>query len=182
MAKRKPIRRASEIEYEDWQQITDAAGRKSELECVLLLTSVIEHALATMLREFFVQNEYSETTLSTTLDNGKRKLDIAFCVGLISSEQRDEIAAIFKIRNEFAHSSSRVSFNDETVIGFCNSNALRQRRFPPGIRFGGKPNPAEQPTPGNRAKIRFLKAAIDAARLLMADSSRVRPMTQKRDQ
>lgn len=52
--------------------------------------------------------------------NGSR-YQLAYCLGLITLDQRDDMKMVAKIRNEFAHEFKTYSFDSEPVRGYCSS-------------------------------------------------------------
>ncbi|SRR6266852_189559 len=55
--------------------------------------------------------------------NGAR-YQIAYCLGLITVDQRDDMKTVARIRNEFAHNFKEASFSDSPVREYCS--ALKQ--------------------------------------------------------
>ena len=47
------------------------------------------------------------------------KIKLAYCVGLISRPEYDDLTIINKIRNEFAHGLLEISFQDKSVQELC---------------------------------------------------------------
>lgn len=52
--------------------------------------------------------------------NGTR-YQLAFCLGLITHDQRDDLKLIAQIRNRFAHDFKIDSFDEEPMRGYCSS-------------------------------------------------------------
>src|SRR5260221_3211676 len=58
--------------------------------------------------------------------NGTR-YQLAYCMALITRDQRDDLKVIAKIRNKFAHSFKGLSFDQEPVRGLCSSLKVADR-------------------------------------------------------
>lgn len=52
--------------------------------------------------------------------NGTR-CQLAYCLGLITSDQKDDLRKIAKIRNKFAHDFNETTFNSSPIRDFCSS-------------------------------------------------------------
>ncbi|MGA3949196.1 MltR family transcriptional regulator [Ralstonia nicotianae] len=65
------------------------------------------------------------------------RIDMAYLLGLLPKNARQDLHAIRKIRNEFAHTASPISFDDERVAGKCNALKFHGVReaAEPGSKF-----------------------------------------------
>jgi DNA-binding MltR family transcriptional regulator len=108
-------------------------NRGSALSCALVGGACLEQALMSLLSKYFVECkrlpgkkvEYEEC--ETIFDAGNGTLatfsncnHLAFCLGLFDRDTFENLKAVGSIRNRFAHSTKRITFDDETVAYWCN--------------------------------------------------------------
>jgi DNA-binding MltR family transcriptional regulator len=97
-----------------------AMDEDSELACAVLGAAYLEKMLGILLRRFFVESDMKEMFgTGGVLENCGAQNEIAFAVGLISEDTRNNIRLISKIRNDFAHSHTKVSFKMTSIADRC---------------------------------------------------------------
>jgi DNA-binding MltR family transcriptional regulator len=82
----------------------------------------LDSALDTLLRAVLIDSEDEVEKLlgpSGALGANGARCQLAYCLGLITVDQRDDIKTIAKIRNKFAHEYSIKEFNMEPVRDYC---------------------------------------------------------------
>jgi DNA-binding MltR family transcriptional regulator len=97
--------------------------RESERGCALAGASFLEEELASLLKGYFVNNKkYVDEIFSPSgpLDSFSSRINMSYCLGLISNVARKDLNLIRKIRNRFAHSAENVSFEDTDIKAHCD--------------------------------------------------------------
>jgi len=61
------------------------------------------------------------------------RIDISYCLGLISKEELQDLQIIQDIRNKFAHRLHDISFDDEDIIEACKRLNIPQKFRKAGI-------------------------------------------------
>ncbi len=108
--------------------------------CALMATAYIDERLATLLKAYFVNDLKLMKELfahSGPLGTFSSRIDVAYAVGLISSDLHREINLLRKIRNEFAHEHRVLTFESPAVKSRCGelsvsshlSNIPSRRQF-----------------------------------------------------
>ena len=101
------------------------------------LDSMMEHLLS---RVFIDSPDEIERLLrpDAPLGSNGSRYQLAYCLGLITREQRDDLKLIAKIRNTFAHDFKAQSFADPRIRDYCAAlkqpgilAAMPERLFPP---------------------------------------------------
>jgi hypothetical protein len=99
-----------------------ALSSESDRGAALFAAAHIDSRLEVLLRAFLVQDEkvaaplFRGTAAPATFS---ARIDMAYLLGLLSSEKRNELHLIRKMRNEFAHSASELSFSHEPLASQC---------------------------------------------------------------
>ena len=84
--------------------------------------------LRQLIANFMIEDSKVVDELLGTDDNADRPLSTfssriktAYCLGLISKDEFDDLNIIRRIRNRFAHKMHGYSFDDEEIVNWCNS-------------------------------------------------------------
>ena len=88
----------------------------------------LEELLGRMLSEIFIEGRESEATLGRVLGTFHSRTQVAYCLGLISSDEYADLHTIRRIRNHFAHNSKGCSFGDQEVIDLCQNLRIPRQR------------------------------------------------------
>lgn len=109
---------------EDLAKFVDELKRETDRGLPLVAAAFIDDRLTETLRSFF--REVPST--AKLLDEGNAPLgtfsartEACYALGLIDEYERNEIALIRKVRNEFAHAKHGISFRTPRVKGLCSS-------------------------------------------------------------
>lgn len=93
--------------------------KESDRAAVILIVSIIDNLLETLLKSYLVPNPSSSDSLfdnpTSPLANLNSKIDILFRIGLISSKFSRDLHLIRKVRNSFAHDIYGCDFEDGSV-------------------------------------------------------------------
>lgn len=87
----------------------------------------LEELLEDVLINFLVEDGLSKRLVEDIVGNFGAKIKLAFCLGLISSDETNDLDVIRKVRNHFAH-SKECSFNDQKVIDLCKNFRIPKQR------------------------------------------------------
>ena len=92
--------------------------QESDRGSVLMAAAFIEDKLGYLLESYFVENEKICKQLlksNGALATFSSKIDLAFLLGLIPKNIFDDLHLLRKIRNEFAHTASKISFETASI-------------------------------------------------------------------
>lgn len=144
---------------------------ESDRGAAIVGAALLEDSLVSMLKEKMLLDVMSQKQvkdifdLSGPLSNFSAKISIAFAFGFIDKTTFDDLQIVRKLRNKFAHSSGKLSFDDGEVKSqinnmHCFKLAVQEfpRRFSPGS--DGEPDEWKMRADGY---IRLNKAAFSIA-------------------
>jgi len=96
--------------------------------------------LESLLQSVFIREQAEEDLLSASgpLGSNGSRYKLAYCLGLIRKHQRDDLRYVAKIRNEFAHNYTSLSFDDAPVRDWCSN--LQQAQFLDTLRAAASRN------------------------------------------
>lgn len=97
---------------------------ESDLACVLIATSYLDYALASLLKRHFI-----ETNVANKLSDSPRgalssfasRCDLAYCLGLIPKGLYQNLETVGRIRNTFAHSYLSLGLAETEIATLTNS-------------------------------------------------------------
>ena len=149
---------------EDGQLLYDALNGEAPLPCALIAGAFMEKALASLLHKFFIKSETAEKMLDENtgrLGQLSSRLEMAYCLGLISKTMLQNVTTIGRVRNTFAHSHKPIDFDDPQVVSLCND--LKQLK--PLLVVGENAGPGSaleemSKHAGQDARSRFTFAAV----------------------
>lgn len=88
----------------------------------------LDAMLERLFRSVFVADDTEAERLlrpDAPLGSNGSRYQLAYCLGLITKDQRDDLRLIGRIRNTFAHDFKAAGFDADPIRGFCSS--LKQR-------------------------------------------------------
>lgn len=98
---------------------------------VILAGAFFDAQLRELLSKFFVDEKKevdellgSEEKPDRPLSSFGARIRAAYCLGLISRMEYDDLKMIQKIRNKFAHKMHGYSFNDPKIVSWCQELKL----------------------------------------------------------
>lgn len=92
--------------------------QESDRGSVLMAAAFIEDKLGCLLESFFIENEKVCTQLlngNGALATFSSKIDLTFLLGLIPKNIYNDLHILRKIRNDFAHTASKLSFETPSI-------------------------------------------------------------------
>jgi len=147
MAEQESSQNPNEIKMTDWQGFLEEFQSESDRAAVILGGVFLDRHLRNLIAQFLIEDEKevefllgSERKLDRPLSNFSARRRAAYCLGLITKDQYNDLRMIEKVRNRFAHHLHGLSFADEQIIGWCNSlkflkKLLPDESFPPRAAF-----------------------------------------------
>jgi DNA-binding MltR family transcriptional regulator len=178
MAKRKVL--APAVLSADTQKVFDVLNDGSDLACVLIGTSFLDECLRSLLRGRFVDATAAEDLLNPSngaLGTLAARREVAYCLGLISGKQMEDIRTVGKIRNAFAHSHLAMAFADRSVMDLAGKLESCDLLKPTGLLVE-----VESPTPEQKrvnARRRFVVTVVLLGQYLLVSGHTVRHAAQK---
>ena len=95
---------------------------ESDRGCALMAAAYIDEMLKDLLDAYFVDDSTVSKRLlgnSGGLSSFSARIDISYALGLLPKNIMRDLSILRKIRNDFAHVSSPVSFTDEAMVSRC---------------------------------------------------------------
>ncbi len=101
----------------------DSLNAESERGGVLISSSYIENLLGEIIRNFLLDVSSANKLLDggySPLSSFSSRIQLTYCLGLISEQEYKELETIRKIRNIFAH-KMKASFKDKKLVDLCHN-------------------------------------------------------------
>jgi len=102
----------------------DVLNEESDLACVLIATSYLDYALASLLKRHLVESGVVNKLLDSprgALSTFATRSDLAYSLGLIPKSLYQNLETIGKIRNQFAHSYTSIALDSADIEKLVNS-------------------------------------------------------------
>lgn len=116
---RNPIK-SSAFADKQWNFLFSQFEKESDRAAVILISSVLDENLTTLLKSYLVAIPSSTDNLfdsaTSPLSNFSSKIDISYRIGLISRKFTRDLHLVRKIRNDFAHDIYGCDFENGSVI------------------------------------------------------------------
>jgi DNA-binding MltR family transcriptional regulator len=97
-------------------------NKESDRGMALAAAAYLETVLGDMLREFFVDDQVRANELlqgTGALATFSARIELSYLLGLVPAKVRRDLHLMRKIRNEFAHSSKPLTFEDSRIAQRC---------------------------------------------------------------
>lgn len=95
---------------------------ESDRAAALMSAAYLDEQLKTLLNRKLVDDSKVKTRLlgnSSAIDSFSSRIDLAYLLGLIPKNFRDDLELIRRIRNEFAHTAQKMDFETDSVRSRC---------------------------------------------------------------
>jgi DNA-binding MltR family transcriptional regulator len=103
-----------------WNFLLEQFQKESDRAAVILVVSIIDENLETLLKSYLVPNPTANDSLfdsaTSALSNFSSKIDMAYRIGLISGKFARDLHIVRKIRNSFAHDIYGCNFQNGSVL------------------------------------------------------------------
>jgi DNA-binding MltR family transcriptional regulator len=117
---------------EDWETFLREFATSDDRSCAILGVSYLEFLLDQLLRQVFVQDEKAQQQLLNDqgpLGTFSTKIELAYCLGLTTKEERDDLNLVRKVRNDFAHKLKSLTLGDRGIKARCLEMKLPQEYY-----------------------------------------------------
>ena len=110
-----------DIFFEEFQNETPRAA-------VIISGAFLDSLLRDLLASFMIENDKkavdellgTENNSDTPLSSFGARIKLAYCLGLISAVEYNDLKCIKFIRNKFAHKLHGYSFDEKEVVKYCD--------------------------------------------------------------
>jgi DNA-binding MltR family transcriptional regulator len=149
----KPLPKVPDIEQirNELERLYGALANPVDDLCVVFSTAYLDKQLAAMLKYVLVDdtpNSSGTLLASGSLASFGARINMTYCLGLISPYCYENLKVLSMIRNAFAHSIGHVKFTDQEITRLCNEELTK-----PNIAMViPKPNEGEWPDMKKRFK------------------------------
>lgn len=112
------------LDNEKIQKIVDSIQAESDRACAVLAGATLDTLLENLLSKLMITNSSNQELFEGTgcLSTFSSKIDLSYALGLISSEEKQSLHLIRKIRNDFAHAiDSELSFDTPAIANRTRS-------------------------------------------------------------
>jgi DNA-binding MltR family transcriptional regulator len=113
---------------EDYEGFLEEFQNESPRAAAIIGAAFLDEQLRKLLVSFLVDRKRAVDELIGNENRSNRPLSAfsariraAYCLGLISKDERDDLHMIRRIRNRFAHRLHDLSFDDKEIVDRCNS-------------------------------------------------------------
>jgi hypothetical protein len=103
-------------------EFRETLTNESHRAAALMATAYIDEQLKALLKKLFVNDHKITDSLlksSGALGSFSARIDMAYSLGLIPKNIRDDLELMRKIRNDFAHTAKHLSFDCEPIKSRC---------------------------------------------------------------
>ncbi|MDD2734074.1 MAG: MltR family transcriptional regulator [Desulfuromonadaceae bacterium] len=111
-------------QYEEFKIVRRALREESDRGCALFAAAYLDTALEALLKASFVEGRKAEGELfegTAPLSSFSAKIKLAYFLGIISDQCRRDLDTIRKIRNDFAHDATIISFETRSIADRCHN-------------------------------------------------------------
>ena len=123
MSKKRQIPEVETLSKES-MHLYDVLNNESDLACVLIATSYLDYALASLLKRYFIESSAVNKLLDPpggALSTFAGRSDLAYCLGLIPKRLYQNLEIVGQIRNAFAHSYLSLELNESEIARLVDS-------------------------------------------------------------
>lgn len=111
-----------------WNEFFEEFQKESPRAAVIISGAFLDSLLRDLIATFMIDDVSVVDDLLGTDNNADRplasfgaRIKTAYCLGLISKAQYDDLKLIQKIRNKFAHKMHGYSFEEPEIVKWCES-------------------------------------------------------------
>jgi mannitol operon repressor len=113
---------------EDYEGFYKELQKETPRGAVIVGAAFLDAGLREILANFLIDEKNavdeligSEEKVDCPLSFFGARIKAAYCLGLISKDERDDLNLIRRVRNRFAHKLHDLSIDDKKIIDWCNS-------------------------------------------------------------
>ena len=103
------------------KELYELLSTEADFPCVVVSLSFIDQCLASLLHTFFIDGSTADRLLDHrgALGSFIARVDLSYCLGLITKELFQNLHVLGEIRNVFAHSRFKLSFDSPRIKDLC---------------------------------------------------------------
>ncbi|MEH0166709.1 MltR family transcriptional regulator [Roseateles microcysteis] len=109
-------------QYEEFVAFRRALSDESDRGCALFAAAYLDTALEGLFRASILEGKKTDEELfegSAPLATFSARIKLAYYLGIVSAEVRADLETIRKIRNDFAHDATILSFESQSIADRC---------------------------------------------------------------
>ena len=112
-----PMSKPLNLNHGDWNRIVDILHSESDRGCAVLAGGYVEHALGSLLRTLATQPDIADELFAPMgpLSSFSLRAAVAFAYGFITKNHFDDLTAIRRVRNHFAHHPLESTFETDKI-------------------------------------------------------------------
>ena len=125
-----------------WDDFFAELQEESARACAIVGVAVVDDLLRQLLDRALIADSNARRLLLGDITSFDRPLSslaarsrAAYCLGLITKSEHDDLALLGKIRNRFAHMPQGYSFSESEIVSWCSS-LTTPRQFKQAIGLG----------------------------------------------
>lgn len=106
------------------QEISSLLSSESDRGCALWAAAMLDDKLEELLRSIFIDDRKEVDKFLKdmgSLATFSARVKLAYLLGIINKDDYKQYTAIRKIRNEFAHNTGNLNYNDHVIAKHCNT-------------------------------------------------------------
>ena len=110
--------------YAEFVAFRRALSEESDRGCALFAAAYLDAALENLFRSSVLEGKKIDEELfegSSPLATFSGRIKLAYYLGLISAEFRADLETVRKIRNDFAHDATLLSFETQSIADRCRN-------------------------------------------------------------
>ena len=115
----------------DWNGFYEELQNESPRGAVIIASAFLDAQLRNLISKFLIDDSKivdellgSEDKPDRPLSSFSSRIRAAYCLGLIGKSMYDDLDAIRKIRNKFAHKMHGYTFDEPEIVSWCKSLKL----------------------------------------------------------
>lgn len=113
--------------FQEFLDFREMFSKESDRGCALMSAAFIDDKLGQLIEKNLIDNKRARESLfdnSGALGTFSGKINVAYLMGLIPKNVHDNIQLIRKIRNDFAHNASAITFDTDYIASRCYSLSI----------------------------------------------------------
>lgn len=106
-----------------WDSLYDELQGESERAAAVIGGAMLDYSVSKLLLAFLIDDPSEVESLLEDhgpISSFNAKIRLAYCLGLITRNQREDLLVIAKIRNHFAHKLHDASFSNPEIVIACD--------------------------------------------------------------
>lgn len=117
----------SNLNEYNWDKFFEEFNNETPRAAVIISGAFLDSLLRDLLSSFMIENDKivdellgTENNSDTPLSSFGARMKLAYCLGLISHIEYNDLKCIKLVRNKFAHKLHGYSFEEKEIIKYCD--------------------------------------------------------------